>query len=454
MESVKLPAKKENFSDLLVHFFNTYHELGLPIEVSFRKLIPHLNNSDRATHLIHTYPAKLLPHIPYFFLNNTILTKPGDIVLDPFCGSGTVLLESVMSGRNALGADSNPLAILISKVKTTPYNVEFLSEQLIRIINESISVDSFNLPEVVNIDHWFLKRIQKELGRLYSVINGIEDQIIREFFMVCLSNCVKKVSLADPRVSVPVRLRYEQYPDGHPLKKKTVDRLQGLHDLDVLSKFRTICKENIRRFKQAHFDNSIRAEVISSDARLLTSAIDCEALLDNESVDMVLTSPPYGGAQKYIRASSLNLGWLGLLEHSSLSEYEHKSIGREHYHTFEYQMPQKTGILEADILLDEIRAINPLRAHISSNYLIEMRRAIREVHRVLKRDGYFVLVAANNQVCGREFETQFFLKRICLNTGFKLRLELIDDIKSYGLMTKRNKTASIITREWVLIFSK
>ena len=58
------------------------------ITVNFRRLASCLSAPDRATHLIHSYPAKLLMHIPYFFLANTILSRPGDLVLDPFCGSG------------------------------------------------------------------------------------------------------------------------------------------------------------------------------------------------------------------------------------------------------------------------------------------------------------------------------------------------------------------------------
>ena len=72
-----------------------------PIEVSFRKLLPEIKNIDRFTHLIHTYPAKLLVHIPYFFLNNSVFSKKDDNVLDPFNGSGTVLLESILSNSIA-----------------------------------------------------------------------------------------------------------------------------------------------------------------------------------------------------------------------------------------------------------------------------------------------------------------------------------------------------------------
>jgi hypothetical protein len=88
------------------------------VSVNFRSVFPLLNGNDRYSHSIHPYPAKLIAHIPYFFLNSRKYIKQGEIVLDPFCGSGTTLLEASLSGINAYGADANPLARLISKCKT------------------------------------------------------------------------------------------------------------------------------------------------------------------------------------------------------------------------------------------------------------------------------------------------------------------------------------------------
>lgn len=447
MEAIKERKEIGLYDKEIQRFIDIYNETKLPIEVSFRDLNPDLNNSDRSTHLIHTYPAKLLPHIPHIFLNNKIFSKKGDLVLDPFCGSGTVLLEALLSGKKAAGIDSNPLARLITRVKTRKYDTRNLRKVLQQIKLTFESTETEEIPNVINVDHWFFKEIQRSLGKLYWNIKRIEEEKTQDFFLLCLSNCVKKVSLADPRVSVPVRLRYDQYKAGHPLKEKTRKRLENLKEVNVLDKFYQIAIENINRFDKLDFDNQLSAEIIGKDARKIKDGL-------NNSVDLILTSPPYGGAQKYIRASSLNLGWMGELEKSTLVSFERDSIGREHYSTYEYQELIKTGLDIADSKLQQIREINPLRAHISAKYLIEMRQSFKEMYRILKEGGYFILIAANNQVCGQEFETQHFLRKICEEIGFHVTLELVDDIKSYGLMTKRNKTASVITREWVVVFKK
>jgi tRNA G10 N-methylase Trm11 len=449
-----------DFSEKIKSLLKEYANSSEPIEVSFRDLVPNLNHSDRATHLIHTYPAKLLTHIPYFFLNNSIFSKPGDLVLDPFCGSGTVLLETILAGRQAIGADANPLARLISRVKTSHYDNEILKLYLEKITETIPTSENLMVPRVCNIDYWFLPHVQNQLIKIISAIEEIQDQKYRDFFWVCFSNCIKKVSLADPRVSVPVKLKLDQYNVDHPLYNETKRKLQNLVDIDVIAKFKEIATANINRVENfiKQFNGKSYAQVVSTDARNLNMEVVDGLKVDTrepEQVSLIISSPPYAGAQKYIRASSLNLGWLSLIsEHQTLRCLEELNIGREHYKKSDYQVLQKTNIPDADLLLEEIFRINPLRAHIASNYLLEMKLAFKEAIKNLKIGGYFVLVAANNQVCGKEFKTQEYLMQIAESFNVKVVLRMIDDIKSYGLMTKRNKTANIITREWVLVFQK
>ncbi|EOA05241.1 hypothetical protein HFRIS_008866 [Herbaspirillum frisingense GSF30] len=114
----------------------------------------------------------------------------------------------------------------------------------------------------------------------------------------------------------------------------------------------------------------------------------------------------------------------------------------------------KTFIDDADVVLNRIYQKNPLRAHIAANYLLEMEMACERMVEVLKPGGYLVLVIGNNQVCGEDFFANKYLREIFVKLGLELKLELVDDIHSRGLMTKRNKTASLIACEWILLFSK
>jgi hypothetical protein len=107
-------------TEALQTMMGRYSKNGRAQNVSFRKLVGWLKVGERATHYLHSYPAKLLPQIAHFFLATHVLSRPKEKVLDPFGGTGTVALEALLSGRDALYADVNPLAQLIANVKTNP----------------------------------------------------------------------------------------------------------------------------------------------------------------------------------------------------------------------------------------------------------------------------------------------------------------------------------------------
>lgn len=446
--------KYESNEKLTEYFVQKYSETDMPIPISFRDLFSKMNRSDRYTHLIHTYPAKLLAHIPYFFLNNTYFSKEGDTVLDPFCGTGTVLLEANLAGRNALGADANPLARMIASVKTKRLNDDRLNAILKTLIHRAKLFRNVEYPNVVNRDFWFSASTQFQLAKIRRAINELPNDEYKAFFEVCFSNCIKKVSYADPRIAVPVKLNPDRFEKGSEQYKKIKNRISELKSVDVLNKFKTICSDNIARVnKLSCISSKISSKIISENAQTLTAAIGNSALLNDSSIDMILTSPPYAGAQKYIRSSSLNLGWLGLTETEDLKSLDKRSIGRENYLSTEIK-EIKTGINSADMLLKKLFPLNKQRAYIVGNYLLEIKVALDESIRVLKNGGYFIIVIGNNKVCNCEFNTQEYLTEYVEGKGLELQFKLIDDIKSYGLMTKRNKTADIISREWILVFKK
>src|SRR5262249_51356950 len=122
----KLATQSQDSTEILQRLLDRYDRTRRAITVNFHDLVPWVPNGERGTHFIHPYPAKLLRHIPAFFLSNNALSAPGDTVLDPFCGSGTVLLEGLLHERRALGADANPLARLISSAKVANYDVKVL----------------------------------------------------------------------------------------------------------------------------------------------------------------------------------------------------------------------------------------------------------------------------------------------------------------------------------------
>src|SRR5574341_340546 len=171
--------------------------------------------SDVYTHLLHSYPAKLLAYVPIAFLTSSLI-QPDDLVMDSFAGTGTVLLECMVHKfmpRDCYGVEINPLARLIAKVKTTPLEpsrVEILAQQLYSLID---STPAAPLPEFESRDFWFREAAQKDLARIRYCIQKLEaspDE--KDFFRVCFSSIIRDMSRADPDVAPPVLLKPEKFP--------------------------------------------------------------------------------------------------------------------------------------------------------------------------------------------------------------------------------------------------
>lgn len=443
-----MPRIPQDFADLtLERLLEDFSSKNCPIPISFRDLLKQHSPKRKGTHDIHSYPARLLLNIPSFFLS-TSLSQPHDTVLDPFCGSGTVLLEAILANRNAFGSDANPLARLISTVKTTPLCDAKLSKALSHI-NKRLSDNPKEADvEVVNKEYWFYPHVQRDLAKLRYAIDKVKDRSIRDFFKVALSASIKEVSLADPRLSVPVKLKADQYPEGHPLRAKTIQRISRLKRIDVNSAFNQKARTNIERMKEFNSRHTIGHLIgIENDARNLST-------LDNESIDFIITSPPYLGAQKYIRASSLQLNWLGLCGPTQLRGLEEKNIGREHHNSELTKTFKETGIPEADKILWNVFNKNRLRAHIGWQYLMDMRESMKEISRVLKDGKFLILIAGESTISGIPFPTPDFLASMAQEFGLIPRLSLVDTIRSRSLMTKRNQTAGRIDTEAILLFQK
>lgn len=420
-------------ADLLDHFELNQQAAA----ISFRQLVPWLKVGERASHYLHSYPAKLLPHIAHFFLANSMLVGADEIVLDPFAGSGTVALETILSGRTAFYADANPLGRLITAAKTKsidPTSLAAASEDVRERFRRS---RARKLPDVVNLEKWFDQNITLELVRLRAAVSTFEDEALRDFMSVTFSAVTRKASNSDPRFSVPVR-----YRNG-----------DARNNLSAVDLFEAQLEANIARITVLGRVTSLGiATPAGFDARQLTTALGKQ--LPDSSIGMIISSPPYASAQKYVRAASLNLGWLDLTPSNGLRRLEDQTIGREHYAKASWANVGPTGIDHADALIAEIAKENSSRAKIVGTYLIEMRTALAEAVRVLRPGGCFVLVIGDNTVCGRRFASSDYLRLMLEGMGMTTILSLVDPIPSRGLMTRRNKTAGMITSESVIVLRK
>ena len=246
---------------------------------------------------------------------------------------------------------------------------------------------------------------------------------------------------------MPVRLKQDQYPPGHWLRERTNHLLGELSRPDAFKLFVDTARENIARVRALEaMPRRGSVDVRLGDARDLRNASVSDA-----SAALTITSPPYVSAQKYIRASELSLGWLSLCAPSDLRALEESTVGREHFRKASYQVVPATGIRPADEQLQRIRGKNALRAHIAATYLLDMQSAIRSIRAATKPGGHVVMITGDGSVAGEPFPTTSYLAEMMTRAGLEPVACVRNEIRSRGLMTTRNRTAGVISHEYVLI---
>ncbi len=432
--------------------------------------------SNNYPHYIHYYPGKIFPYIPIFLLSLDELCSPSGIVLDPFSGSGTILLESIINPvdkRNVWGVEINPLGRLISKVKTTPLNIESTRNILKQIFhyNRSLSNSiSLPIPKFKNMSIWFSEKAIKELAKLRLSIESLNtERNHKDFFWLCFSSVIRKVAKADPFIPPPVLLKPYKYKDNHKKYKYVQNFLKNAENPDVVAIFETIVEKNLKSISALNNikdvrSKKIKAKIIWDDAKDIKFSRLAERgrviktnnirPLDSNSINLIITSPPYLTAQKYIRTHKLELLWLDLLTEKELQRLDKELIGTEKVSLREVDFDKHIGIKSIDRLIKWAIAISPERAALVYKYFQDMQQAISEMYRVLKGNAYVILVVGNNTVLKRKIKTYRLLTDLAVSIGFREILVLKDNIRGRGMITKRHNSGGLIKEEYAIILRK
>ena len=173
-----------------------------------------------SNHGYHTYPAMMIPQIARRLIE--MYGKDKKVLLDPFAGSGTALLEATLhkNFEKTYGIDINPLALLISKVKTTKIHPQKLWDEYHRIVKKSLedkkNKKSIPKPDFFNIDFWFKPQVINDLAIIKQNINEIKDKDIQDFFLIAFSETVRDVSNTRNREYKLYRMNQEMLEKHNP----------------------------------------------------------------------------------------------------------------------------------------------------------------------------------------------------------------------------------------------
>jgi hypothetical protein len=440
-QSAPQGALKRRATETLQALLDQYKASPGPIEVSFRQLVGPIPVNN-LSHSIYPYPARLLRQIPRFFLHCRQIASQGDVVLDPFCGSGTVLVEARAAHLTSWGIDSNPFARLLSEVKTTPLDARCAQRAADNVLKQAKAFRSVAVPDVVNIDFWFSYPVKQALGRLRRAIldSGVSADLQR-FLLVALALAAERCSLKDARIPVPVRRQ----------DWTTVAATQ--RSIDVWQTFAAVSSFMAARLAEVPSPSGVLS-ILEGDDAAKAHRVYLDHLRERlQRPTAILTSPPYGAAQKYIRSSSLALGWTDLAASSDLSALEHQLIGREHLRRSELS-GLDTPLPCIGIEIDRIARRDKVRAAIYAHYFRAMGTVIENLVSLLAPGGVFVLVAGSNTVASEELQTHRHLRDLAIASGMTPVLELRDAIRGRVLLTKRASANAPLKAETVHVLRK
>lgn len=434
--------------DVLGEAMASFRRDGRATDVSFRQLLPGLRYGERGTHFLHPYPGKLIAHIPYFFLRVPEFSRPGCRVLDPFCGSGTTLVEAQIRGVDAHGLDVNPFAVLLSLAKCDPAPVNEVVETAKEVVSAAATASTGD-HGIPNGDYWYTPNVLSALSSLRTAISGVEDVRTRRAMLVALASTARTLSLADPRLPVPVRVQ--------PEKARTTALRARFEAVELRARTGIASETFLATASQLAARYERLADLVPTPAPKLTcevaSILDPRPLPADARFDLVITSPPYCGAQKYVRSTGHAIAWTGDIGPGSLADLEAQTIGREHIRARREILDQLADPAAVQVV-ERIAAVNEMRGAIAASYLKEMSSAFRTIASAVTSGGHVVLVIGDNVVAGEPFPATSLLTADFARHGFEPLVILRDAIPSRGLMTKRNKHGGPIGHEQVVVLRR
>ncbi|MCY3629384.1 MAG: hypothetical protein F4120_02575 [Rhodothermaceae bacterium] len=393
-----------------------------------------ISNDQRAfTHGIHKYPAKFFPELPRWIIER--YSSYGDIILDPFMGSGTTNVEASILGRNSIGVDVDPFSKMLARVKTTPLpndELRFAWEGLhahVLDYQEPLGLDG--VPKFPYRDNWFQQFMLKELAHIKTGIEVLPcRQEVKDFFRICFSSIIRQVSEADNNCTRTVIRKKLQKKVDHGMGMRLFFK-KTEHAMSGMRAFTKLCPEGFVTIP----DNC--------DARRMPSISDA-------GVDMALTSPPYVNAVDYPRTHQLELYWLGLA-HGSLQPLKKRHVGTESVSAIDYRDLHLTGCAEADSVIASIYEKDPRRAFIATKYLWDMFGNLQEVFRVLKPGSPYVIVVGNNLIRQIPFETWKYLMAYAPELGYDVECHFVSEIINHYIKVPRKER---INDDHVIILRK
>ena len=332
-------------------------------------------STEQWTHGYHRYPAKFLPNVVRKIIEEH---SPSNcrVIADLFAGCGTTLVEAKAHGISSIGTDINPVARLITKVKTTPIAPEVLQpayDNLIARFDEYNDADYANIQKHERLDHWFYPSEKAKIAFLFDKVSHLDvDVAIKEFYFVCISHILKNCSRW---------LQSSTKPQVDP--NKTIP--------DPFVEFKRHCQKMIKNngeyysflYNNGYLDTP--CSILLRDAR--------DTGINSESVDMIITSPPYVTSYEYADIHQLTGYWMDFIP--DMHEFRKQFIGTSYSGNKSFEV---SGSEQAQEIVNALAEKSKHIARDVAQYFNDMQEVAIEMARILVPNGHACIVIGNTKI--------------------------------------------------------
>ena len=396
-------------------------------------------NTKEFTHCYHTYPAMMIPQIARTLIEKYKPKGRLDLILDPYMGSGTTLVEASLAGINSIGTDLNPLARLMGKVKTTLYNNESILKQFREIQTELIfytkdKVKERNFDRISNYSFWYNEDTLLKLSYLSQLIKNVKD---KDFFNVVLSEVVREVSFTRNGEFKRYRMNEASIAKFNP-DTFTLFEKKALRNIEGLKAYTSEAKHNVN------------ASIYDFNTMY---GIPTDIIKDGD-VDMVVTSPPYGDSRTtvaYGQFSRWANEWFNFDNAKNLDKLlmGGKKATEEIF---------KTASIRD--VLDEIDSLEHKRYLEVVSFLNDYYQSIENVAKSVRSGGTVCYVVGDRRVKGVQIPLDYFTAEMFEKFGFKHKITIVREIpnkRMSALTSPTNKAGakvSTMSHEYIVILNK
>ena len=398
--------------------------------VSFRELVPEIDDTGYLTHAIYAYPAKFIPQIVRYAINT--YTKEGDWIIDPFAGSGTVGVEAYLCKRNAILFDLNLLLNHIMPLKVYSGKERLQKADLYKLL-EGMQESNYRFtPSWSNVAYWYAPEILEVLSRYWGFINNTDDRVYSTIIKSALLKVNKRFSYTEDRTPKLARSKRKLQAIEELLQENWKEQLDEMVHSLSLKTLRNL--NDFVVYTQQH-QNKVEFQ----------GGVDSSYVAVPRACDALITSPPYLQAQEYIRSTKMDLFWLGH------TEEEVKELSR-----LEIPYRKADRVIQTETL-DKIRETltrDDLRKRLDS-YFCHTVNALENAMKQLKPNAAACIFVGNPRIDGITVEIWRILAEYFTERGFGFEKVYEDRIKTRQLFgARKNKNPDGMKSEYFLILRK